>query len=151
MGLNTILISDLEVVVKRRACPCTKIEILLKSCRDCMLVPVQVWYRYKKCTGTPQPWGTGTNIFGTGTTTSLHVGTGTSKCGIGTTAPTTTPLHCSTTRGLSTAVVINSDGLHLFSEIKPLQKCARDLKTCTRIKTLETIKGTYSTQNESKT
>ena len=42
MALNTILISDLEVVVERRACPCTKIEIMLKSHRDCMLVPVPV-------------------------------------------------------------------------------------------------------------
>ena len=44
MALYTILISDLEVVVERRACPCTKIEILLKSHRDCMvvLVPVSV-------------------------------------------------------------------------------------------------------------
>ena len=42
VGLNTILISDLEVGIERRACPCTKIEIPLKSCRDHMLVPVPV-------------------------------------------------------------------------------------------------------------
>ena len=42
VGLNTILISDLKVVIERRACPCTKIEIPLKSCKDHMLVPVLV-------------------------------------------------------------------------------------------------------------
>ena len=42
MGLNNILLSDLEVVVERRACPCTKIGILLKSRRYCMLVSVPV-------------------------------------------------------------------------------------------------------------
>ena len=86
------------------------------------------WYRYQKCTGTPQTWGTSTTIFGTGTISSLHVGTGTSKCSTGTTASAATPLHCSTTRGLSTAVVIDNDDLHLISRTRPLQKYARDLK-----------------------
>ena len=40
VGLNTILISDLEVVIERRARPCTKIEIPLKFCKDCVLVSV---------------------------------------------------------------------------------------------------------------
>ena len=88
----------------------------------------QVWYRYQKCIGTPQPWGTGTSKCGTSTTASLHVGTGTSKCGTGTTASATSLLHCSTTRGLSTVAVINSDDLHLFSRFKPLQKCTRTSK-----------------------
>ena len=42
MGLNAILISDLEVAIERRVCPCTKIEIPLKFCKDRMLVPVPV-------------------------------------------------------------------------------------------------------------
>ena len=122
MGLNTILISDLEVVVERRACPCTEFEIMLKSRKDCMLVSVPVSVvRYQKCTGTPQPWGTGTSA-------SLHVGTGTSEFGTGTTASATAPIHCSITRGLSRMVVINSDDLHLFSGIKPLQKLCSGLE-----------------------
>ena len=127
MALNTFPISDLEVVVERRVCPCTKIEILLKCHRDCMLVPVPIsvvpvpkvyWYST----------ALGTSILGTSTTASLHVGTGTSMCGTGTTASVTAPLHYSTTRGLSTAVVINSDDLHLFSRIKPLQKMCPGLE-----------------------
>ena len=145
-------------MVERRACPCTKIEILLKSRRDRMLVPVPVsvvpvpkvhwystalgyryhyiWYRYhcftacgyQKCTGTPQPWGIGTTIFGTGTIASLHVGTGTNKCCTGITTSATAPLHCSTTLGLSIAAIIDNDDLPLFSGIEPLRKCARDSK-----------------------
>ena len=87
-----------------------------------------MWYWYQKCTSAPLPWGTGTSLFGTGTTTSLHVGTGTSKCGTGTTASAIAPLHRSTTRGFSTAVAINGDDLHLFSGHEPLQKCARNSK-----------------------
>ena len=85
-------------------------------------------YRYQMCTGAPLPWGTGTNLFGTGTTASLHVGTGTSKCGTGTTASAIAPLHRSTTRGFSTTAAINRDDLHLFSGHEPLQKCARNSK-----------------------
>ena len=87
-----------------------------------------MWYRYQKCTGAPLPWGTGTSLFGTGTTASLHVGTGTSKCGTGTTASAIAPLHRSTTRGFSTAAAINNDDLHLLSGHEPLQKCARNSK-----------------------
>ena len=121
MGLNIILLSDLEVVVERRAYPCTKIGILLKSRKDCMLVPVLVsvvpvpkvywcsialgyWYRYH-CL--------------------MHVDTGTSKCGTGITTSAIAPLHRSTTQGFSTAAAINSDDLHLFFGHEPLQKCAR--------------------------
>ena len=129
MGLNTILISDLEVVVERQACPCTKIEILLKSHRDRMLVPVPVsvvsvpkvhWYS--------TALGYRYHYIGTGTIASLHVGTGTSKCGTSTIASITAPLHYSTTRGLSTVAVIDNDDLHLFYGTKPLRKCARDSK-----------------------
>ena len=42
VGLNRIHISDLEVGIKRQSCPCTKIKIPLKSCKDCMLVSVPV-------------------------------------------------------------------------------------------------------------
>ena len=87
-----------------------------------------MWYWYQKCTGAPLPWGTGTNLFGTGTTASLHVGTGTSKCGIGTTAFAIAPLHRSTTRGFSIAAAINRDDLHLVFGHEPLQKCARNSK-----------------------
>ena len=87
-----------------------------------------MWYWYQKCTGAPLPWGIGTSLFGTGTTTSLHVGTGTSKCGTGTTASAIAPLHCSTTQGFSTATAINRDDLHLFSGHEPLQKCAWNSK-----------------------
>ena len=80
-----------------------------------------MWYRYQKCTGTLQPWGTGTTIFGTGTIASLHVGTDT-------TASANAPLHCSITRGLSTTAVIDNNDLHLFSETKPLRRCAWDSK-----------------------
>ena len=119
-------------MVERRAYPCTKIGILLKSFKDCMLVPILVsvvlvpkvyWcstalgYRYQFI------W-----YRGTCTTTSLHVGTGTSKCGTGTTASAIAPLHHSTTQGFSTATAINNDDLHLFSGHKPLQKCARNSK-----------------------
>ena len=69
---------------------------------------------------TPQPWGTGTTIFGTGTIASLHVGTSTTMYGTGTTASAIAPLHCSTTRGFSTTAVIDNDDLHLFSGTKPL-------------------------------
>ena len=89
---------------------------------------IACWYRHQKCTGAPLPWGTRTSLFGTGTTASLHVGTGTSKCGTGTTTSATAPLHRSTTWGFSTAAVINSDDLHLFSGHEPLQKCARNSK-----------------------
>ena len=81
-----------------------------------------------------QPWGTGTTIFGTGTIASA-----------------TAPLHCSTTRGLSTAAVIDNDDLHLFSGTKSLRKCARDSKNLHTHKNSRTVKSTYSTQNESKT
>ena len=81
--------------------------------------------------------GTGTNLFGTGTTTSLHVGTGTSKYGIGTTtslhvgngigkygtgttASAIAPLHRSTIQGFSIAAAIIRDDLHLFFGHKPL-------------------------------
>ena len=72
--------------------------------------------------------GTGTSLFGTDTTASLHVGTGTSKCGTGTTASAITPLHRSNTRGFSKVASINRDDLHLFSRHEPLQKCARTSK-----------------------
>ena len=120
-------------------CPCTKIEILLKSHRDHMLVSVLVsvvpvpkvrwystalgyryhyiWYRYHCFTACGYRY----HCF-------IACGTGTSKCGTGTTASTIARLHCSTTRGLSTAVVIDNDDLHLFSRTKPLRKCARDSK-----------------------
>ena len=87
-----------------------------------------MWYRYQKCIGAPLPWGTGTNLYGIGTTASLHVGTGTNKCGIGTTASIIAPLHHSTTWGFSTADAINRDDLHLFSGHEPLQKGARNSK-----------------------
>ena len=87
-----------------------------------------MWYRYQKCTGAPLPWGTGTSLFCTGTTTPLHVGTGTSKCGTGTTASAIVPLHRSTTRGFSTTASIDRFDLHLFSGHEPLQKCARNSK-----------------------
>ena len=75
VGLNTIHISDLEVGIKRRACPCTKIEIPLKSYKDHMLVPVPVsvvpvpklhWFSNR--TWVPVPlW------FDTGTIASLYL------------------------------------------------------------------------------
>ena len=62
VGLNIILISDLEVGIERRACPCTKIEIPLKSCRDRMLVlvpvsvvPVSKVHWYSNNLGVPVP------------------------------------------------------------------------------------------------
>ena len=38
------------------------------------------------------------------------------------------PLHCNTNQGPSTAAVINSDDLHLFSRIKPLQNLCTGLE-----------------------
>ena len=87
-----------------------------------------MWYQYQKCTDAPLPWGSGTSLFGTGTTASLHVGTGTSKYGTGTTASVIAHLHRSTTQGFLTAAAINNDDLHLFSGHEPLQKCARNSK-----------------------
>ena len=75
VGLNTIHISDLEVGIKRRACPCTKIEIPLKSYKDLMLVPVPVslvpvqkLHRFSNSTWVPVPL-----LFGTSTIAPLYL------------------------------------------------------------------------------
>ena len=89
---------------------------------------------------------------GTGTTAPLYLtacgGTGTSQCGVGTNVYTAAPLHFRTTRGLPTASVIDNNDLQLSSGTKPLRKmCMGHRKTCTRIKIVEKVKNTYSTQN----
>ena len=111
-----------------------------------------MWYRYQKCIGAPLPWGTGTCLFGTGTTTSLHVGIDTSKCGTGTTAFAIAPLHRSTTQGFLTAAAINRDDLHFFSGHEPLQKMCTELeKPVQEQKHEKRSKAPILTQNESKT
>ena len=87
-----------------------------------------MWYRYQKCTGALLLWGTGTSLFGTGTTASLHVGTGTIMCGTGTIASVNAPPHRSTTRGFSTAATINRNDLHLFFRHDPYKKYAQNSK-----------------------
>ena len=94
-----------------------------------MLVPVPISVvLVPKCTGALLLWGTGTSLFDTGTTASLHVGIGTIMCGTGTTASANAPPHRSTTRGFSTAATINCNDLHLFSGHEPLQKVCTELE-----------------------
>ena len=129
MALNTIFISDLEVVVERRACICTKIEILLKSRRlhastgtskcstgtksvlvfHSLGVPVPIYWVMvppPHCMWVPVPVSV---------------------------VPVQLPLqpatfHCSTTWGFSIAAFVNNDDLHLFSGNKTLQKLCMGLE-----------------------
>ena len=95
---------------------------------------IACWYRYQKCTGALLLWGTGTSLFGTGTTASLYVGTGTIMCGTGTTASANVPPHRSTTRGFSTTAAINRNDLHLFFGHEPLQKVCTELEKLAQAK-----------------
>ena len=118
VGLNTILISNLEVGIDRRACPCTKIEIPLKSFKDFMLVSIPVsvvpvpkvqWYSNSLWVPVPLLH-----------CSSLHVGTGTSQCGTGTTVSAAAPLQFRTGQNLPTASVIDNDDIQLSSGTKML-------------------------------
>ena len=132
MALNTILISDLEVVVERQECPCTKIEILLKSHRDCMLVPVPVYWvpvPLPHCMWVPVP-----------------------VCVVSIPLPPRPLLFIVALLGASRQRLSSTAMIYICSlESTPTKIVHGTRKTCIRIKTLQRIKGTYSTQNESKT
>ena len=123
MGLNTILLSDLNVVVERRAYPCTKIGILLKSCRYCMLVPVPVSVVPVPVSVVPVP------VYWVPVPLPHCMWVPVPVSVVPVPLPLQiAPLHYNTTQGPSTAAVINSDDLHLFSGIKPLQNLCTGLE-----------------------